>query len=236
MKIHFLGTSHGAPEKGRYCTSLVIEVNDSYYVIDFGAPLEYLMKEKDMDMAKIKAAFVTHMHADHAEGLTSFAKYYAVYNRSASVDLFMPENIDPYRSWIESLHIEIPKRYRIHLTEAGICFQDENVMVHAVRTEHISKETPSYSFVFTAEGKSVLFSGDLAYDFHDVPLEGKYDLAVCELTHATLEEICDQLGKLDTKQIIFSHVYPQKVEAFTRLENPLPFPYQIACDGMEVTI
>ena len=36
MKLIFVGTSHGVPEKDRRCSSYLLEVDGSYYIIDMG--------------------------------------------------------------------------------------------------------------------------------------------------------------------------------------------------------
>lgn len=36
MKLMFIGTSHGVPEADRRCSSCILEVSGSYYLIDMG--------------------------------------------------------------------------------------------------------------------------------------------------------------------------------------------------------
>ena len=64
MKLTFLGTSHGHPELRRYCTSVYIEHNGYGFVVDVGAPVEYLFKNRGIETEKVKAYFLTHMHSD----------------------------------------------------------------------------------------------------------------------------------------------------------------------------
>jgi len=44
MKITFLGTSHGYAEKNRFTSSTLIETAGHSYILDAGAPVEWLTK------------------------------------------------------------------------------------------------------------------------------------------------------------------------------------------------
>lgn len=239
MKITFLGTSHGAPEKDRYCTSLLIEHAGYHYILDLGAPVEYLLKQQDISINTVKGIFITHMHADHAEALTSITKNYAVYNKHAEAELFLPEKeaIEPYKAWIQSLHMKLPEdRLMLRVIQPGVIFEKYGMRVTAVLTEHISKEVPTYAFIFEADGKKVLFTGDLAYDYHDYPAIVKneeFDLVVSELVHLSIEKSRYILEGTKTKQMIFSHVGPGNVERLEKMGITFDFPYLIATDGFQ---
>ena len=47
MKITFLGTGHGLHEKGRYRTSMMLEVGGSAYLIDAGSPVMHQLINND---------------------------------------------------------------------------------------------------------------------------------------------------------------------------------------------
>ena len=73
MKIHFLGTSYGAPTAERHCQSILIETtDDSAYLVDVGAPVIDILVKQGYDLAKIKGIFITHRHGDHMNGLLIF--------------------------------------------------------------------------------------------------------------------------------------------------------------------
>ena len=55
MKITFFGTSHGVPEKNRFCTCIMLESGGSIYFIDAGAPMVDLMLSKGKSVNDIKA-------------------------------------------------------------------------------------------------------------------------------------------------------------------------------------
>ena len=69
MKLTFLGTSCGVPQKDRYCSSCMIECGDGTYLIDAGAPVAELLRKYGKTPVDLNAVFITHMHGDHLDGL-----------------------------------------------------------------------------------------------------------------------------------------------------------------------
>lgn len=241
MKITFLGTSHGAPEVGRYCTSLLIEHGGYHFILDLGAPVEYLLKQKGLTIDTVKGIFVTHMHADHAEALTSVTKDFCTYHKNAEADLFLPEEeaVEPYKAWIKCLHGRIPDNLRVNVTKPGVIYEKYGLKVSAIRTEHISPDVPSYAYIFEADGKKVLFTGDLAYDYHEYPemvKNQKFNLVVAELVHLSVEKSQHIFAETKTKQMIFSHIGLYNIKLLEELNVEFDFPYLIASDGFEYNV
>ena len=250
MKIKFWGTAAGLAEAHRHCTSVLIEINDAYYILDFGAPVEHLIAKEKIEIGKIKAAFVTHMHADHAETLVSFAKLYAKFTdflyAPASVRLYRPDGVNAFYAWLEALNLDMSERMEMIKIEEGIIFDSEALRVKAVRTEHLGKDKPSYAFVFEAEGKKVLFTGDLVGDFHDFPYGEQYDLIVCELAHGEMHELKSCLERARCGNVIFYHMTSEatlieklgvnRIGVLEADKDSLGFHYQLAYDGMEIEL
>ncbi len=243
MKLTFLGTSHGAPEVGRYCTSVLIEHKGYHFIVDLGAPVEYLLKQRNLSLDTVKGIFITHMHADHAEALVSVTKGFAVYRHEASAQVFFPDEtaIEPFKEWMKVLCIEsIPDRMKLCVTKEGVIFDDFGMKVSALRTEHVyNGKKPSFAYIFEADGKKILLTGDLAYDYHDFPEITKkehFDLVVSELTHLSAEKAQPIFKGVDTKQMIFSHVTPSNIKILEDRELSFDFPFVVASDGFEYNV
>ena len=116
---------------------------------------------------------------------------------------------------------------------AGKIYSDENITVSAIPTDHIGG-APTYAYVIEAEGKKLLFTGDLSGDFHDYPtivFEEDFDAVVSEFTHFRLDTCVPKMINSRTKQMIFTHVAWYNIDEINTVTDQFPFPFYIAQDG-----
>lgn len=250
MRIKFLGTGHGVPAADRFCSCAMIEVNDAIYVIDAGAPLPDALLRAGKDPQKVKGIFITHTHADHIMGLYGYLSTVNWFYKSAALRVFMPER----REWellsdlIEYAGDRPIDKNRIcwALVRNGLFYEDGNIRIWAEPTAHLKKVgRPSYSFMVEAEGKKVLFSGDLSQwleeaDYPAAAMEQETDAVICEFAHFTPEQIEGYMKRTKTKQFWFNHVGLSKKfdhgEAIKHLAEEVPYPVLTACDGDEIIL
>ncbi|GAA5835984.1 hypothetical protein JCM11251_006619 [Rhodosporidiobolus azoricus] len=71
ISVTFLGTAAGKPSQTRNVSSLVVKLDGNLWVFDAGEGTQHqLMNPRcKLQMGKISKIFVTHMHADHVNGL-----------------------------------------------------------------------------------------------------------------------------------------------------------------------
>ncbi len=240
MNLITFGTSHGRAEPGRACTGMLLTVGDAYYLIDCGSPTAERMIDRGLPIPSIRAAFITHAHRDHMGCLsTVISLFFSTQKRvdeKKRLSVWFPQAdlIAPMTALMTAEHDERALRLcDFGTVEPGAFYEDENIRVEAIPTEHL-RPFPSYAFVITAEGKRMLFSGDLTEDFHDFPAisrETDFDAIVCELTHFTPESALDKIRQCRTKQLIFNHVRQDRLALIAPLKNAFPFPVEIASDG-----
>lgn len=238
MKLYTLGTSHGATEVGRACSANLLSVKDSYYLFDCGGNAEGKMTDLHLPVDKIRAVFVTHMHEDHAGTLSAIAKRFCNYHRdSPPVSFFLPEEngVVALNHWLSALHIKNDGRVLMSTFSVGKVYEDENIIVSSIATAHVENGAfPSFAFMIEAQGKKMLYTGDLASDFHDYPnvlLEECFDAVLCELVHFNIKKNLDTIANTKTKKIIFTHLSPYNIPPIRYAEDKLPFPVVIAEDN-----
>jgi len=249
MKITFLGTSHGIPSETRFCSSTMIEIGEAVYLIDGGAPVADLLLRRGVDLNRIKAIFTTHIHADHTLGLLPLISLlnWTRMCQSAATDIFMTEEagIEAFRNVILTVDKKFDDaRLRFRKTEEGVFYSDDNLTVTAVPTKHMQNGAfPTYSLIIDAEGRRVVFTGDLHWaDAADFPLPAKEepsDAIVCEMAHFSYEAIFPILKGCPTKQVLFNHVffkYEENMNAIREAGDSLGFPIRAVEDGDEAEI
>ena len=250
MKITFLGTAAGLPAKNRATASTVIEVGEKLYLIDAGMPVVNRLIDFGFDLEAVKAVFITHTHTDHVLGLLDLIRCVNIEKifPTAEIDYYTPEDslvtaIDSYfNAVIQPIRYEVN---RFHTYGAGVIFDDGTLRVSAIPTAHMAVAgKPSFAFLVEAEGKRVVFSGDLSSHLTDSDIPGvvydeDVDLFVLELAHFSIDELKAHIDGMKMKKLVFNHIsfFEKKlpdIEAF-KAENKA-FDVEYSFDGYTVTL
>ena len=244
MRIVFFGSSHGLPEPGRKCTSTLLEVGSNRYIIDMGTQAIEQLVDRNMPVESVKAVFITHMHGDHTNGLLSFMDLCSWAYKKADPIMCLPGDVEKTKKaiadWLACTGNKL-KPYEFRQVHEGEIFDDGVIRVTAYRTEHTDC---AYAFLVEAEGKRVLFGGDLRYGNHaaDFPkevLDSPLDLAICESSHIKATEYLPLFkGNKNLKKLCFNHhasrCWGSMVDAKAELAEDMEVIF--AADGLEIGV
>jgi ribonuclease BN (tRNA processing enzyme) len=247
MKITFVGTSHGRPQKDRYCSCYMIEIGKAIYFVDAGAPMVTELLKREKHPNNVKAIFTTHIHGDHTGGIKEFSELCVWAYKEADVDILLTEQklIDTMKAFICATlpSTSFPdERIRFKLANEGKCYEDENLKVTFIRTQHMSPEHPTYAILIEAEGKKVLFGGDFSIrleknDFPKIVSEQPLDLFICEMAHFGMEQLKPYLDTCKAKRVAFTHVFPlDKYGDIEKLKSNYTFETLAPFDGNEIVL
>ena len=244
MKITFLGTSHGIPMADRFCSSAMIETGGRVYLVDCGAPVSDLLIRKGILFSAIRAVFTTHMHADHTAGLAHLCSLSNWAFTDADFDVFLTEEVGvtALSAYIEAMDKQpLCDRIRLHAYTAGVIYADDSITVTAIPTRHMEyadRAFPTYALSVEAEGKRVIFTGDLhgndAADFPKSAKEEPSDLIVCEAAHFEIETILPIAAACPAKRVWFNHIYRHYDHALAVIreaDGRYPMEIHAAADG-----
>ena len=240
MKVKFLGTSHGVPMPGRYYQSIMIETKNGAYIIDAGAPVMDILINDGYDLTKIKGVFVTHRHGDHLNGLNDLISLATWYYTDMSYEVYLPDLISfiATKNYAEFLNPgNTPDRIKYNLVEEGEFFDNGDIKITAIKTEHLDS---SYAFLSEGEGKKVFVTGDMHYTLKDFPnmlFETEVDLLITECAHFDPEMLVEKLKNVKAKLGAIVHVFPVvKYDRLKELSNEIPFDVAYPYDGDEIVL
>ncbi len=219
MRITIVGSSHGVPEAHRKCSCIMIEVGRNIYFVDMGTSGMDALRNRNLPVDSVKGIFITHMHGDHIHGLVPFVDLITWYFKSCDPDIYMP---DPEAgkilcSWLQASEVGPLRDIRFHGIEPGVLFDDGVIKLTAVGTQHCQK---SFAFFLEAEGKRVLFTGDLRNPGIDFPAEAAdkpLDLVVCESAHFEATDYLPVFEKCDIRQVCVTHYFEPFIPGVVKL-------------------
>jgi ribonuclease BN (tRNA processing enzyme) len=178
-----LGTGNPRPEPDRSGPATAIVVNDTPYLIDFGAGVVRRLTaafEKGVPAlgyggVNIETAFVTHLHSDHTVGFPDLIFTPWVMGRREPLAVYGPIGIRAMTEHVlKAWQIDIDARtnglnqhnrtgYRVsaHEIAPGIVYRDGNVTVTAFPAHH-EEMVDSFSYRFETPDRTIVISGDTA--------------------------------------------------------------------------
>jgi ribonuclease BN (tRNA processing enzyme) len=186
----------------RYYTScLAVGVGDDWLLIDCPHPIRKMLREgsiaaglrKPLDLDRIHAVAVSHLHADHCCGLEDFGYYsFFVLNRRAKL-LMHPDASAKLWDGLLAAGMERVQAKPDEPTsrkQLGDFFDlidlDQSETVHfgpfAIECRRTIHSVPTFAFRVTAGGRVLGYSADTAYDPSLIEWLASADLIVHEAT------------------------------------------------------
>lgn len=240
MRLTFIGTSHGVPEPHRRCSSYLLEVNGAYYIIDMGTQTIEDLRRLGVPVDAVRLVICTHPHGDHTNGVISFVDLVNWYFKSASPTVLLPDEamIPPLKAWIEvNQSGSLREGIALGTVREGVTYEDDRLKITAVHNQHCKN---AFSFFVEAEGKRILFTGDLRHPTVDFPapaFELECDLILCELAHFSADDCIPVFDKTKAKKILHTHVSPRWHESLARqTAAEHPYEYGSVQDGLELVL
>ena len=241
MKITFFGSSHGVPEPDRKCSCIMIETGENIYFVDMGTPAIDELRRRGKDVDKVKGVFITHMHGDHTDGLIQFVDLLTWYFKTPDPVICLPiiEAAKVIDDWLKVTLNDGKKDIQYRKTEAGVIYDDGILKATAIPTQHCPH---SFAYLIEAEGKTVLFTGDLSNpgrDFPAVAKEKTLDLMICESAHFSATDYLPVLAERDVKKVCVTHYSNKRVISVMEFIAALTekgIPALRASDDLELTV
>ena len=183
-QVVLLGTGTPPADPDRSGPAAAIVVNDTAYLVDFGAGVVRRAKSAAVDKGiaaldpvKLRVVFTTHLHSDHTVGYPDLILTPWVLGRRVPLEVYGPSGIkamtehvlEAYRADFETRLNDrglytagaFPEGHAVnaHEVRAGVVYKDANVIVTAIATTHAME---SYGYLFETRDRRIVVSGDTA--------------------------------------------------------------------------
>ena len=220
MKIFFLGTCAGTePMPDRKHTSFALDVGGDIYWFDAGEGCSHTAHNLGIDLLKVKKVVISHPHIDHTGGLANLIwnirKMHWVKQSAAmdDIDIYLPapgiwEGVMGLLHCSEGSFALEDHLHPLPIRE-GVLFDDGNVRVTALHNLHVAPREGqwlSYSFLIEANGKRLVYSGDVKHYSELNPLIGdSCDGLIIETGHFGIDDVYAYVKDRPVGKVFFTH-------------------------------
>lgn len=223
MKLCIYGSCSGTePMADRHHTAFSLEINGQIYWFDAGESCSYTAHLMGVDLLRVSHIFISHPHMDHVGGLGNLlwnirklSRVKKEPPRFGDVRVYMPsmktwEGILAILSQSEGGYQNDYQTLGIPVCD-GVLLDTPAIRVTARHNRHLKEQTEpyhSFSFLIEAEGKRIVYSGDVK-DLSELSpwIEEGCDLLLMETGHHDPATVCQRLaeGEGRVKALRFLH-------------------------------
>lgn len=177
MKLSILGSCSGTePFENRHHTAFALELGDRIFWFDAGETCSHTAHLMGLDLLRVSDIFISHPHMDHVGGLANLlwtirklSKVKKEQPRYGDLHVYIPSE----KTWNGILAVleESEGGYKndyqtlSHPIFDGVLLENSEIRVTAMHNLHLKEPADgvwrSFSYLIEAEGKRIVFSGDV---------------------------------------------------------------------------
>lgn len=167
MKVWFMGTGAGRPNKHRNVTGAALQLPDphcAWWLFDAGEASQHQLMKLPLKMSKLEKIFITHLHGDHLYGLPGLLSTRSFDGGVSKVEMYGPIGLKQYIETIfgltgTTLDYELVIHELDERLDGGVIFEDACFKVEAKPLVH---RVPCFGYRITeSDGPGRLLPGKL---------------------------------------------------------------------------
>jgi ribonuclease Z len=228
IHIYVCGSGSPLPDADRAGPCLAVLAGNDAFIFDAGSGSIRKLGRMGFPMERLRAAFLTHLHSDHIDGLGELLlQAWIAGSRDKPLPLIGPAGTDKVVAGLMQAY-ELDQGYRvahhgptvarpggfgatpyaIALTDSdpeGVAFQGNGITIKVFTVKH-DPVKPAYGYRIDYNGRSVVISGDTVYSDNLVAVAKGADLLFHEALNARMvgqiRDALDARGRRDAAKIM----------------------------------
>ena len=243
------GSRSPFPDPNRAETCILIKAGENIYIVDIGDGSATKLQMWQIDLSKLEAVFLTHLHSDHMADLPGLHFNSWLAGRSSKLKVYGPSGVELLTNGFD-LAFTMDTKFRVDhhgedvlpLSVAGydpkklnpdgeIIIDDGNLKVTAFSVIHEPID-PAFGFRFDYKGRSIVISGDTLYSENLVNNSMGVDVLFhdaisLDTIHMLREFTFEQNNKTLTKVLDDIQTYHENTIRVAELANEVEARYLI---------
>jgi len=244
FEILVLGCGDACSFGGRNQTSFLIKTKELNFLLDCGPSTLSELKKRNIDTNKINFILNTHMHGDHYGGIPYLLLDLDINYQLDNFLIVGPEGINQRLFQLQDLLYPGYNfdrfKFKVNFEEM-IPYKEFNLNNINIKAFLMSHSSYSYCLGYKIgyKNKFIAYTGDTSWTDEIINLSDNTELFIIDcsfynknskVAHTSYEEILENLNKLNTKNILLTHL---SKDAFDNIDK---INHTIAYDGMKIII
>lgn len=139
MKIIILGNNSALPAHNRYPTCQLVNIDETYILVDCGEGAQILLKKHGISWSKIRHIFISHLHGDHYFGLVGLLNSMSLLGRTEPLYLYAPKALSAMITEVLAV-ADTTLSYTLHFVStqetASLIFENDTFSLQTFPVEH----------------------------------------------------------------------------------------------------
>lgn len=244
VKVTFLGTADAFASGGRIQAGYLVNAGGKTFLLEAGPGILGALKREGVSPGALDFVIVSHLHGDHFGGLPFLILEYMYETpRRRPLVIAGPKNLEQ-RTWtlMRTMYPRFDReraggKVRFGVLEPGKPLLFGGARISAIRSPHTRRDV-SLSLKLALIGRTIVFSGDTAWNEALPGFSEGADLFICECSHyeyaeashMNYSELRRNRERFKVGRMILTHLGREVLNHASEID------IEMASDGMEVEL